>query len=47
MRTKEEILADEKMLINMKCPSGTIHTELLLDIRKLLIDINKKWNKKD
>jgi len=42
MRTKKEILQDEKRLIHYGCNSDPIHTELLLDIRQLLIKDAKR-----
>lgn len=42
MRTKKEILQDEKDLIQYNSHSDTIHTELLLDIRQLLIKFAKR-----
>ncbi len=45
MRTKKEILTDEKLLIKVGVKTLPIHTELLLDIRELLIKLNKRTNK--
>lgn len=42
MQTRKEILQDEKDLIEFSCSSDTVHTELLLDIRELLIKMGGK-----
>ena len=42
MRTRKEILANEKMAIQVGVPSQPIQTEILLDIRDLLLKLGGK-----
>ena len=46
METREKLLQDEKELIEYECSSDVVHTEILLDIRDLLIKISSHQDNK-